>query len=156
MGSRTRTYVVKNSITLQDVDQKLWPPENDHTDYDGHGTMVASVAAGQRYGVASNAHLVLVKVAQTHWDTHKAEKRGMVIPKDDVIVHPQAMQTAWDWIVEDVLAKRRQGATGKAIVCMSASKLHWMLLRVRMLLILVKAWIFLHCLQCPGRLAISS
>ena len=63
---RPRTYVVENRLTLCDVDPRLWPPEKDYADYEGHGTQVASIAAGHRFGVASNAHLVLVKIAQTH------------------------------------------------------------------------------------------
>ena len=51
-----------NQYTLapQESDRSPWAPEG-ITDYNGHGTMVASIAGGKTHGVASDADLFLLK-----------------------------------------------------------------------------------------------
>ncbi|KAK4543623.1 hypothetical protein LTR36_005268 [Oleoguttula mirabilis] len=114
-GRTVTTQVVPNDLTLQKVlNHALWAPE-DITDYNGHGTGVASVAGGIEYGVASKANLVLVKFRQAATNPYKPDSeeyklRGVTEP---------ALQWAWDWIINDVLEKRTDGNTGKFIVNMS-------------------------------------
>jgi subtilisin family serine protease len=116
-GDRSvETKVVPNWLTLEDVpDPSHWWPEDDITDYTGHGTLAASIAAGRTYGVASRANLVLVKFKQRAYNP-KSENwpfRG---------VTNSALAWAWRWILVDALGKRPNGHSGQFIVNMNCGK----------------------------------
>lgn len=96
-----------------------WPREDDEHDYDGHGTAVASVAAGKTCGVASNADLVLVKMCQTPFVSRDPNDTRRE-PMDTRALSTGALREAWTWVVDDVLTKRRNSQKkGHAIVCMA-------------------------------------
>jgi subtilisin family serine protease len=119
LGDRIRaTITLSNRLTLSDIpDRTLWPCENDPTDYCGHGTLVASIAAGQLYGVASNANIVVVKMRQTFFHPNGSW--------EDITLRPvtrKALRKVWADIVEDVLRRRSQGDRGKSIVCVSSGR----------------------------------
>jgi len=86
-------------------------------EYLGHGTLVASVAGGRVFGVASRADLVLVKWkngAQTplndgQFNSHYTLPGGKVA----------ALQDAFRWIMSDVVATKRQG---RAVINFSAGR----------------------------------
>jgi hypothetical protein len=64
---KVKSHVIPNDLTLKEItNHNLWALE-DIRDWNGHGTMVASIAAGARRGVASNANLVLVKLKQFYF-----------------------------------------------------------------------------------------
>ncbi|KAF2867475.1 peptidase S8/S53 domain-containing protein [Massariosphaeria phaeospora] len=56
--------------TALSKDNKQWDNTDEH--FYSHGTAVASIAAGQLYGVAKKAHLISVKSAVTASDSHEA------------------------------------------------------------------------------------
>lgn len=110
-------YFVPRSITLPNMPEGNMAPDDIkcYTRF-GHGTHVASIAGGLKYGVASKANLVLVK-----------HKSAAINPRGsgeyiNRMVTDEAMENAWNWIVEDVLRKRAAGDKGKFIINMSGGK----------------------------------
>lgn len=116
-GRTWTTYVVPNPITLASVpDRHLWAEGDDLNDYDGHGTMVASVAIGKNYGVASNANFVLVKFQQVIRTPHNGSVQYVPATR-------AGLKDAWQFVVKDVLRRRQNGDVGKFIVNMSVGTL---------------------------------
>lgn len=115
-GRTVRDYVVPNAFTLQcspfiGPDDRLAP--EDMTDYNGHGTAVASVAGGVNQGVASQADLVIIKfrnAAATRFNPDRLQIRQVTAP---------ALRAAWDYAFSDIKAQREKGYKGKAIINMS-------------------------------------
>lgn len=104
-----------NALTLRLVpDQSLWADENIF-DWNGHGTAVASVAAGKTHGVASNANLVIVKF-------RNAAKNPLNPTNDRYVIRGvmwSALMNAWNWVQDDVNNQRSKGNDGKFIINMS-------------------------------------
>ena len=117
-GRTVDEYVVPNARTQDDspffVRGDIPAPE-DLTDYHGHGTQVASVAAGVSQGVASQANLVIIKFrnAFTSSITGRFQIRG---------VTDSALEDAWSYAINDALARKAAGDTGKFIINMSYGK----------------------------------
>jgi subtilisin family serine protease len=113
-------YVVPNAFTLSASpfvsDQDTLSPE-DMTDYNGHGTAVASVAGGISQGVASQANLVIIKFrnAAAQAGIGRNQIRG---------VTSAALRDAWDYAINDVIARRSNGDTGKFVINMSYGTVH--------------------------------
>lgn len=86
------------------------------TDYNGHGTAVASVAGGIKQGVASEANLVIVKFrnAAAQANVGINQIRG---------VTAAALRDAWDYSINDVIRRRNGGDTGKFVINMSYGKI---------------------------------
>jgi subtilisin family serine protease len=111
-------YVVPNALTLSASpfvsDQDTLSPE-DMTDYNGHGTAVASVAGGASQGVASQANMVIIKFrnAAAQAGVGRNQIRG---------VTSAALRDAWDYAINDVLTRRNNGDTGKFVINMSYGK----------------------------------
>ena len=104
-----------NEFTLlEELNQDIWAPE-DMTDYNGHGTSVASVAGGATHGVASRANLVLVKFKQVARNADNPDSDRWHYRKSTLA----AIQWAWDWVIVDVLERQSNGDTGKFIVNLS-------------------------------------
>jgi hypothetical protein len=103
---------VPNEYTLGfgGTPEELWAPQ-DITDISrsGHGTKVASVAAGVNQGVAPLANLVLVKFRNA---VEKFDGSGL----SPVGVTDAALRDAWDYIINDV---KSGNAVGRPIVVMS-------------------------------------
>jgi subtilisin family serine protease len=111
---QVREHVVPNEYTLaREEDRSKWGPES-LEDWTGHGTAVASVAAGLRHGVASNADLVLVK----YKNVAEQPNGNMQLLK----ATEPAVSDAWEWIISDVQSRRITGYTGKAVVVMPGGK----------------------------------
>jgi len=74
-------------------------------DWRPHGTMVASVAGGNKFGVASRANLILIKAAQASKLGFTADDPGpyRLKPMTDV-----AIAWAFEHILQDVIANGRQ------------------------------------------------
>jgi subtilisin family serine protease len=110
--------VVPNAFTLSVspfvTDQDILSPE-DMTDYNGHGTAVASVAGGINQGVASQANLVIIKFrnAATRANVGVRQLRG---------VTGAALRDAWNHAIDDVIIRRNNGDTGKFVINMSYGK----------------------------------
>jgi subtilisin family serine protease len=106
---------VPNALTLSIspfvADDDILAPEG-MTDYNGHGTAVASVAGGITQGVASGANLVIIKFrnAATSPRIGKLQLRG---------VTAAALRDAWDHSINDIIDRRNGGDTGKFIINMS-------------------------------------
>jgi len=113
-------YVVPNAFTLSASpfvsDQDTLSPE-DMTDYNGHGTAVASVAGGISQGVASQANMVIIKFrnAAAQATVGRNRIRG---------VTSAALRDAWDYAINDVITRRNNGDTGKFVINMSFGKFH--------------------------------
>lgn len=86
------------------------------TDYNGHGTAVASVAGGITQGVASQANLVVIKFrnAAAAFGIGRNQIRG---------VTSAALRDAWDYAINDIIARRNNGNTGKFVINMSYGKI---------------------------------
>lgn len=85
------------------------------TDYNGHGTAVASVAGGISQGVASQANLVIIKFRNA--------AANAVIGRNQIRgVTAAALRDAWDYAINDIIARRNSGNTGKFIINMSYGK----------------------------------
>jgi subtilisin family serine protease len=114
-GRTVDSYVVPNALTLSVspfvASDDVLAPE-DMTDYNGHGTAVASVAGGITQGVASGANLVIVKFrnAATQSKVGKLQLRG---------VTAAALRDAWDHSINDIIDRRNGGDTGKFVINMS-------------------------------------
>lgn len=113
-------FVVPNKLTLPDTDPSQWLPENImdyHYPYDpvpGHGTMIAGLAVGKTFGVAKNADLFLIKVANG-WIKNIAGQMVLTMGEH----HPDAWREAFGK-VEKVVEDR--GLQGKAVVSLSFCK----------------------------------
>ena len=115
-----QNYVVPNMYTLaNEPNRALWPPEDDISDINGHGTMVASIAGGLKYGVASKANLFLIKV--------KAGTRNPLNPSNPKLfpraTTDSALNHGWRTAQQDVWNKRNNGRTDQFIINMSLGKL---------------------------------
>ena len=116
---RVDSVYVSNAFTLlpQEPNRNIWAPEG-MEDYSGHGTAVASVAAGITHGVASGADLVMVKFKQFT----RNPNTGGTIPWHSRQAMSAALDYAMGQIQIDVAAQRDRGNTGKFIVNMSYGK----------------------------------
>lgn len=83
------------------------------TDITGHGTKVASVAAGKTRGVASKANLVVVKFKNS---AKNPLNRGAFLPRG---VQDGALEYAFNWVINDIYNQKRQGNAGKFVVNLS-------------------------------------
>lgn len=114
-GRTVDDYVVPNDLTLSVspfvTQDDVFAPE-DLTDYNGHGTAVASVAGGIKQGVASEANLVIVKFrnAATRPQIGRQQLRGVTSP---------ALRDAWDYCINDAIDRKNRGDTGKFVINMS-------------------------------------
>ena len=113
-------YVVPNAFTLSASpfvsDQDTLSPE-DMTDYNGHGTAVASVAGGISQGVASQANLVIIKFRNA------AAQAGVGINQLRGVTSA-ALRDAWDYAINDVISRRNSGDAGKFVINMSYGIVH--------------------------------
>lgn len=110
--------MVPNAFTLESSPfispGDILSPE-DMTDYNGHGTAVASVAGGISQGVASQANLVIIKFRNA--------AANAVIGRNQIRgVTAAALRDAWDYAINDIIARRNSGNTGKFIINMSYGK----------------------------------
>jgi subtilisin family serine protease len=107
-----REYVVPNEFTLGfgGTPENLWAPQ-DIADISrsGHGTKVASVAAGVNQGVAPLANLVLIKFRNA---VEKIDGSGLT----PAGVTDAALRDAWDYVINDV---KKGNHVGRPIVVMS-------------------------------------
>jgi subtilisin family serine protease len=106
-----RDFVVPNRHTLAGIplsdDQK--GPE-DMTDINGHGTMVASVAAGYVSGVASKANLVVVKMRNSAKNPNKPSNPNL-LPRG---VMDSALEFAFAWTIDDIRRQKLQNTDPNA------------------------------------------
>ena len=113
-------YVVPNAFTLSASpfvsDQDTLSPE-DMTDYNGHGTAVASVAGGISQGVASQANMVIIKFRNA------AAQAGVGINQLRGVTSA-ALRDAWDYAINDVISRRNNGDAGKFVINMSYGIVH--------------------------------
>ena len=113
-------YVVPNAFTLSASpfvsDQDTLSPE-DMTDYNGHGTAVASVAGGISQGVASQANMVIIKFRNA------AAQAGVGINQLRGVTSA-ALRDAWDYAINDVISRRNSGDAGKFVINMSYGIVH--------------------------------
>ncbi|GAB7326239.1 hypothetical protein MBLNU13_g10227t1 [Cladosporium sp. NU13] len=114
-GRTVDDYVVPNAFTLSASpfvsDRDTLSPE-DMTDYNGHGTAVASVAGGNSQGVASQANMVIIKFRNA------AAQAGVGINQIRGVTSA-ALRDAWDYAINDVISRRNNGDTGKFVINMS-------------------------------------
>jgi hypothetical protein len=100
-----REIIVPNRYTLgpiqPPIDPNIWAPE-DETDYDGHGTMVASVAAGNSNGMASLANLVVVKFKNAAKNPNNPSNKNFL--KRGVM--DSALEFAFMKVLSDVAEKK--------------------------------------------------
>lgn len=109
-----RFHVVSNDFTLGSIrpvlEERRWGPE-DITDINGHGTLVASIAAGSSYGVASRANLVMVKFRNAGMNPNKDPDdpddptARRLIPRG---VTDSALEAAFTWVFGDVARERKK------------------------------------------------
>lgn len=111
-------HIVEKKYALLDVEPNLCPPEGFVADFNGHGTSVASVAAGKHCGVAPNANLVFVQSVQAYYDSTDPKTRRLV-PTKKIGQQRVALMQTWKWILNDVLFQRANGYQEKSIVCVS-------------------------------------
>jgi subtilisin family serine protease len=113
-------YVVPNAFTLQASPfvgpNDILSPE-DMTDYNGHGTAVASVAGGITQSVASQANLVIVKFRNA------AAQAGVNINQIRGVT-AAALRDAWDYAIDDVIKRKNNRDTGKFVINMSYGTVH--------------------------------
>jgi hypothetical protein len=100
-----RDFVVPNRHTLAGLDLRddQKGPE-DMTDINGHGTMVASIAAGYISGVASKANLVVVKMRNSAKNPLNPDSPRL-IPRG---VTDSALEFALSWTFKDIMDRREQ------------------------------------------------
>jgi subtilisin family serine protease len=126
-----RTNVVPNALSLPGIPAAQQAPE-DLTDYDGvtsqstslgigHGTGVASVAAGLTLGVASNVNLMLIKATNgrqlLNFPTFPdGSPRFLLAP-----AKPSAIIWAWRSAISDALQNNAGNPFMKAVINFSAS-----------------------------------
>jgi hypothetical protein len=115
-GRRLVTYVVPTEITLANFPKSQWPAPNEFKDYSGHGTHVASVAIGKKYGFAPNANFALVKMEQAILDPEIGSPQY-------VHATPASVKDAWKFVIQDEISRRQSGDTGKSIVTMNIGTL---------------------------------
>ena len=87
------------------------------TDYNGHGTAVASVAGGISQGVASQANMVIIKFRNA------AAQAGVGINQLRGVTSA-ALRDAWDYAINDVISRRNSGDAGKFVINMSYGIVH--------------------------------
>ena len=121
VGRTVRHAFAPNGLTLLPIenDRSIWAPEG-ITDYNGHGTIVASIAGGKTHGVASDADLFLLKFRQAtrnpinhrsgNWHVRQATSSGL--------------EWAFSEVIADVITQRDNGNAGKFIVNLSLGKLN--------------------------------
>ncbi|KAI4943491.1 hypothetical protein J4E91_009401 [Alternaria rosae] len=106
-----RDFFVPNRHTLAGIplrdDQK--GPE-DMTDITGHGTMVASIAAGYVSGVASKANLVVVKLRNSATNPLKPDETTL-LPRG---VTDSALEFALAWTFKDIADQRTKNTDPNA------------------------------------------
>ncbi|KUI63811.1 Subtilisin-like protease 2 [Cytospora mali] len=102
------TYVVPNRLSLLNIPENIQAPE-DLTDYSDHGTGMAAAAAGTRYGIASMAHLYLIKFKNAQLSN------GQWVVQTTT---PEALVDAFSQVVDIV---KDRGLQGKAVVSFSNS-----------------------------------
>lgn len=106
-----------NSLSLPGVDAIKQAPA-DMTDYFedglGHGQCVASIAAGRRFGVASNANLVAIK-----YKNAQLNNAGNFVLAN---ARPAAFMWAWHQAIQDAKSNRPAGSVMKAVINFSAGK----------------------------------
>jgi hypothetical protein len=114
------------------------------TDYNGHGTLVASVAGGINQGVASGANLVIIKFrnAATSPLVGKLQLRG---------VTAAALRDAWDYAVNDAIRRRNGGDTGKFVVNMSYGEIRPLRGKLATRLVVLTARVRLHTRNTSAR-----
>ncbi|KAK4450400.1 hypothetical protein QBC34DRAFT_424560 [Podospora aff. communis PSN243] len=114
------SYFLPNEYTLPDTDPALWFPADIRDDgcldtpegYLGHGTQVASLAAGTVFGVASRAELYLIKPYGA-WESRNDEGAAFRALGH---LEPGAWRKALQRVEEVVLAR---GLQGKAVVSLT-------------------------------------
>ena len=97
----------------------------DNTDYTGHGTAVASIAAGKLRGVASKANLVVVKFKNAALNRNNPNNPGTVVPRG---VMDGALEFALDFVISDVARLKRANNNDpnkKFVVNLSYGKQSW-------------------------------
>ena len=87
----------------------------DLTDWNGHGTMVASMAGGKQFGVASKANLHLVKATNSFLGR---DENGQPIIETP-LYNDLSISFCFLNILHDIAAKRIEG---KAVINMSIGK----------------------------------
>lgn len=117
-----REFVVPNRYTLDpwELARDIQAPE-DMTDINGHGTLVASIAAGYTHGVASLANLVIVKFRNSAQNPLKPDDKTLK-PRG---VSDSALEAAYQWIFGDIARqKKKEGAdpNAKFVINMSYGK----------------------------------
>jgi subtilisin family serine protease len=80
------------------------------TDINGHGTMVASVAAGYVSGVASKANLVVVKMRNSAKNPNNPSNPNL-LPRG---VTDSALEFAFAWTIDDIRRQRLQNTDPNA------------------------------------------
>jgi subtilisin family serine protease len=94
----------------------------DNTDFTGHGTAVASIAAGKLRGVASKANLVVVKFKNAALNPNKPDT---IAPRG---VLDGALEFALDFVISDIARSKRANNNDpnkKFIVNLSYGKQSW-------------------------------
>lgn len=89
----------------------------DLTDYSGHGTMVASIAAGKQFGVASRANLHLLKATNSFLS--RDENGELII--DTPLFNDLSLSECFLNILHDIVLNNKEG---KAVINMSIGKSH--------------------------------
>jgi subtilisin family serine protease len=101
--------VVPNRVLEGDLGEDLIeiPIEEDPGDYSGHGTVVAAIAAGIQYGVASNANLHLIKASQRIRRKNPTETMDNYKSADTLI---WALGKFWDHFQDLSEERQKRGA----------------------------------------------
>lgn len=88
--------------------------------YPGHGTKMASIAAGKRTGIAPNADLFLVK-AKGNYNFEEQNEQGETVRSKDraLVIQPAALQDILDTIREHIVQRLRSDPDTKSVVNMS-------------------------------------
>ncbi|KAF1980799.1 hypothetical protein K402DRAFT_265780 [Aulographum hederae CBS 113979] len=113
-GRKVDSYVVPNTETLPGIPEDLQAPE-DMTDYKNHGTGVASVAGGLRYGVASKANLCLIKISNCAKNPQNPGS-GRYLSR---VTTADALIDAFEHAFRHIAERRANGDKGYSIFSMS-------------------------------------
>lgn len=113
------SYVVPNSLTLENVPEELRAPE-DMFDWVPHGTDMACLAGGRRFSLAPNSNLYLIKMV----NARLLDPRNAPFGRNDVWVTngatPDALHDAYFHIVQVV---KDRGLQGRAVISHSYGEL---------------------------------